>query len=148
MSRDISRALHERYPALFPEPFPLECGAGWAGLLSALSATLVELAEAERRQPTPPQQVKEKFGGLRWYYPSHGSESGAVALAGALSHRTCELCGAPGRLAMTATGWYRTLCPAHLVDDRPGVPPGAYRFRDASDASAWLSDSPECSDPP
>jgi len=43
-------------------------------------------------------QIKEKFGGLR-FYVSKATERqrGMIQLASALSERTCECCGAPGR---------------------------------------------------
>jgi hypothetical protein len=54
-------------------------------------------------------QVKEKFGGLRFYY-NGGDEfiNGLVTFAQSISLRTCETCGAPGR--PTKKGWIRTMC--------------------------------------
>lgn len=54
-------------------------------------------------------QIKEKFGGLRFYYTG-GDEhiSGLVSFAETISLRTCEMCGSPGR--QTKKGWVRTLC--------------------------------------
>lgn len=57
-------------------------------------------------------QVKEKFGGLRFYY-SGGDDyiDGVVAMAESMSYRTCEECGAPG--TSTEGGWIRVLCEEH-----------------------------------
>lgn len=54
-------------------------------------------------------QVKEKFGGLRFYYIG-GDEhiSGLVQFAESISLKTCETCGVPGR--QTKKGWIRTMC--------------------------------------
>jgi hypothetical protein len=67
-------------------------------------------------QPDIPQvvvdQVKEKFGTLRFYY--HGGDEyirGLVGMAEAMSARTCEECGAPG--TTEGPGWIRTLCKKH-----------------------------------
>lgn len=57
-------------------------------------------------------QIKEKFGGLRFYY--NGGDSfigGVVAMAEEMSYRTCEECGAPGK--ESTSGWIRTLCDEH-----------------------------------
>lgn len=56
-------------------------------------------------------QVKEKFGTLRFYYDG-GDEyiHGLAAMAEAMSARTCEECGAPGK--STQGGWLTTLCQA------------------------------------
>lgn len=57
-------------------------------------------------------QVKEKFGGLRFYY-SGGDDyiRGVVSMAEEMSYRTCEECGAPG--TTDKGGWIRTLCEEH-----------------------------------
>lgn len=54
-------------------------------------------------------QVKEKFGGLRFYMTSHteGMDE-LIREAEALSEKTCEECGGPGKL--NSTGWIRCLC--------------------------------------
>lgn len=58
------------------------------------------------------QQVKEKFGGLRFYY-DQGNEyiSGLVSMAEAMSYVTCEVCGDSGKVRKN--GYFRTLCDCH-----------------------------------
>lgn len=71
----------------------------------------------ERPVPEPVEQVvaiqvKEKFGGLRFYY--NGGDDyikGVVDMAEEMSYVTCEECGAPGK--PTKGGWIRTLCKEH-----------------------------------
>ena len=70
-----------------------------------------------REVPEPIQdviaiQVKEKFGGLRFYY-SGGDDyiRGIVSMAECMSYRTCEVCGSPG--TSNNEGWIRTLCEEH-----------------------------------
>ena len=60
------------------------------------------------------EQVKEKFGGLR-FYQICGDEfvMGAVALAERMSYTICEECGEPGKLR--SGGWMRTLCDRHAA---------------------------------
>lgn len=58
------------------------------------------------------EQVKEKFAGLRFY--SRGGDAychGAISMAEAISLRTCEECGAPGKVG--GQGWIKTLCDTH-----------------------------------
>lgn len=53
-------------------------------------------------------QVKEKFGGLRFYVDNADDyANGAIALAETLSYTICELCGNPGTLS---GNWLRCLC--------------------------------------
>jgi hypothetical protein len=60
-------------------------------------------------------QVKEKFGTLRFYY-SGGDDhiSGLVRMAEAMSSCICEECGSSGRIR--GNGWVRTLCDAHAQE--------------------------------
>lgn len=77
-----------------------------------------ELLKADFRNVTPiieqvtVDQVKEKFGTLRFYYTG-GDEhiSGMVRMAESMSAVTCEECGVPGK--QTSGGWIRTLCDEH-----------------------------------
>jgi hypothetical protein len=60
-------------------------------------------------------QVKEKFGGLRFYY--HGGDdevSGMVRMAESWAAKTCETCGERGELRHG--GWIRTLCDKHEAE--------------------------------
>jgi hypothetical protein len=58
-------------------------------------------------------QVKEKFGGLRFYYCGGDSYiNGAVQLAEYLCEKTCEECGNPAT-HINQSGWMATLCENH-----------------------------------
>lgn len=60
-------------------------------------------------------QVKEKFGGLRFYVDGGDDEIYAmISFAEAMSYRMCEECGSPGTTG--GRGWIRTLCSAHITD--------------------------------
>mgnify|MGYP003344220814 FL=1 len=61
-------------------------------------------------------QVKEKFGGLRFYYEG-GDDTidGMVSMAEEWATKTCEDCGNVG--TMRRGGWIRTLCDEH-ADER------------------------------
>lgn len=58
------------------------------------------------------EQIKEKFGGLRFYYQG-GDEhvSGMVTMAEVWANHTCETCGNKGE--RRSGGWIRTLCDHH-----------------------------------
>lgn len=60
-------------------------------------------------------QIKEKFGGLRFYY--HGGDehiAGMVTMAETWADRTCEKCGNKG--VRRSGGWIRTLCDEHEAE--------------------------------
>jgi hypothetical protein len=72
-------------------------------------------------------QIKEKFGGLRFYYECEASiESenrirGAVDVAESMSFRTCEVCGNPGKCSSAGCNWLSTLCPEHTGEIEKAV---------------------------
>lgn len=61
------------------------------------------------------EQVKEKFGTLRFYYRG-GDEyvSGIVSMAEAMTAITCEECGKPG--VRTNGGWIKVRCEEHTKE--------------------------------
>ena len=91
------------------ELFGVECGRGWSWIVTGL-------LQAALDEGVIPTQVKEKFGGLRFYYYG-GSEKfeKLVEFAEALAEKTCEVCGEPGQM-MYDGYWQQTLCPEHGRD--------------------------------
>lgn len=60
-------------------------------------------------------QIKEKFGGLRFYYDGGDDEiSGMVRMAESWASHTCEDCGNKGK--QRGGGWIRTLCDHHEAE--------------------------------
>lgn len=69
-----------------------------------------KLAEAEAELPVA-SQVKEKFGGLRFYVEGGTDEHHAyISFAEALSYRICETCGTTTNVVQTVGGWVYTTC--------------------------------------
>lgn len=81
---------------------------GWYPLIKNLIDELITLGWD--KQVT---QVKEKFGGLRFYINGGSDEIyNKITEAEKLSHETCELCGKKGELR-TKIRWFTTLCDEH-----------------------------------
>jgi hypothetical protein len=109
----------KKYPNLFREHprSGFEAGPGWEKLIDTLCSVLerdiLHLPE-EVMADVYCDQVKEKFGGLRFYMSqSTPHMDGAISLAESMSFHICEDCGMPGQLRIG--GWYRTLCNEHAV---------------------------------
>lgn len=97
------RALLERIPDGWGRW--IGCGPGWYPILARLEERLRQLDPDYRVH-----QIKEKFGGLRFYWAGdYDAGDAAVDEAEAEAARTCELCGNPGHLR-TRGGWLRTVC--------------------------------------
>lgn len=138
MTEEKDKALCAKYPKIFRnrrgDPrqtlmcFGFEHDDGWFDIIDTLCHTIQHhldwkrgldefksLSEEEWDEchQTVAVQVKEKWGGLRFYVSNcDGYIDGAIALAESLSLRTCEQCGAPGR--PRGGGWVRTLCDGHV----------------------------------
>jgi len=82
---------------------------GWYPLIKDLINDLIKLGWNKQVC-----QVKEKFGGLRFYI-NEGSEEihNRISNAEKLSYETCELCGEKGELR-TKIRWFTTLCDEHF----------------------------------
>jgi hypothetical protein len=81
---------------------------GWYPIIKSLIEDLISLGWDKKTT-----QVKEKFGGLRFYINSGSPEIHARILqAETESYETCEVCGKPAELRKDI-GWYLTLCDEH-----------------------------------
>ena len=95
--------------------FGFECGDGWFDLIKELSEKLEPMGVVA-------MQVKEKFGGLR-FYVNHATDAAwdLIEEAEAKSETICEECG--GQPAKPCGGgWVKTLCePCFNKDNAPVV---------------------------
>src|SRR5271169_4194714 len=90
-------------------------GDGWFEIIWRLCEDLEPLVaqfEAQTGQRFEVLQVKEKFGGLR-FYVSCGNDAihRRIEAAELESLAVCEVCGQPGE--RRETGWIKTLCDEH-----------------------------------
>lgn len=102
--------LFDKYPLTFAKTQDFCCGEGWRGLLTDLCDTLEPLLESFPEDERPyAVQVKEKFGGLRFYMMGSSLEmEAAIDIAEERALKTCEVCGAPGQ--PNESGWISVRC--------------------------------------
>lgn len=132
---DFVKNLEYKHPEMFSQPYGGICvGEGWWPIIEALCAridsytkwknnTRQALLKSNPYNHKIPDkiaqvvvtQIKEKFGGLRFYYEG-GDEyiDGVVDMAELWASRTCEECGKPGQ--SRSGGWIRTLCDEHEAE--------------------------------
>jgi hypothetical protein len=92
-----------------------ECGDGWYPLIKDLITDLIALGWDKQTC-----QVKEKFGGLRFYINTGSDEIfKRIRNAEDLSYETCETCGEKGELKLV--GWYKTLCNKHHEERKSNI---------------------------
>ena len=138
MDIEKQKELYEAYPDIFVQKdlpntrslmcYGLSCGDGWFDLIETLCENLDsyvsqhnenvdrfkgvdDIPEWAPREYKSVQavQVKEKFGGLRFYV--EGCDDyvrGLISMAESMSHKICEECGVPGET--NKKGWLVTLC--------------------------------------
>jgi len=122
MKDELEEKLYNQYPYLYKQKDrPRDqtrlcdgfcCGDGWFKIIDELSSKLEPFQCAEVCQ------VKQKFGGLRFYIdfnPSPDEETrnkiyDLIYEAEERSTTICERCGEPGKIR--TNGWLRTLCDA------------------------------------
>lgn len=103
------------FPTLFKPGFYIECGKGWEPLLRQLCEKIAPKLKAPNDffEGCFVVQVKEKFGGLRFYVAWSDTDiEKAIQEAEAESFKTCEECGQPGERRSKASGWQFTACEA------------------------------------
>tara|TARA_R110000765_G_scaffold40450_2_gene87064 strand:- start:205 stop:690 length:486 start_codon:yes stop_codon:yes gene_type:complete len=117
MKEEQQNKLFEKYPKIFRQKdlsmqqtamcWGITCGDGWYNIIDTLCHNIK--GHSEDTMVTEATQVKEKYGGLRFYYDG-GDEliRGMVRMAEGLSYCTCENCGSPG--TQNDKGWISTLC--------------------------------------
>ena len=135
MNRELKEKLFKKYPRIFGEEnsklsahcIDLSIGDGWYNLIDELLGQIqyhLDWVNAEGEfefnkkfrkpgfepiQQVEAAQIKEKYGGLRFYYIGGDDHiDGMIRLAEGLSYRTCEECGAPG--TQSDPPWVRTFC--------------------------------------
>jgi hypothetical protein len=118
---EFSKRMEETYPKMFAQPYGgFAVGAGWWPIIENLCANIQSHTDwwNKNRETRPVveqvvvDQIKEKFGGLRFYY--RGGDDyvrGLIQMAEAWASYSCEECGAPGK--RRSGGWIRTLCDHH-----------------------------------
>jgi hypothetical protein len=117
----FAKRMEERFPKMFGDQYGgFAVGSGWWPILEILCANIQSHIDWRVKQGKDcPQvvveQIKEKFGGLRFYYSGGDEEiSGMVRMAESFADSLCEECGGIGK--RRSGGWIRTLCDQHEAE--------------------------------
>lgn len=117
MKPEKQKQLADKYPQIFCDlggdpmqtcmAFGLEVGDGWYDLIDKLCADIMAAGPDDDFRAA---QVKEKFGGLRFYtYGGNEEINRLIDKAESESYEVCEDCGS--RENVTSEGsWITTLC--------------------------------------
>lgn len=127
MRKELDEQLVREFPLLYADRsgdmkqtamcWGFDCGDGWFQIIYDLSKKLeAELKNIKEQEQIDEYthmpravQVKEKWGGLRFYMSMESDTmTEAIREAEKLSYRTCEMCGKEGRTRNAS--WVQTLC--------------------------------------
>lgn len=115
---EFSKRMEEKFPKMLSGSYGgFAVSKGWWIILESLMDNIQHYLNWKNRESeVVPQvvvaQIKEKFGGLRFYYDGGDDEvSGMVRMAESWADHSCEECGGIG--TRRSGGWIRTLCDSH-----------------------------------
>jgi hypothetical protein len=132
---EFAAKMESSYPSMFAKPYGgFAIGPGWWPIIESLCKHIYSYTEYNQQirelllksnpynvtipdaiQPVVVRQIKEKFGGLRFYYDGGNDRiMGMVTMAEVWAAHTCEECGKPGKLR--SGGWFQTLCDEHEAE--------------------------------
>lgn len=136
MNDALAQDLYLKYPKILKSESGIgiyfEVGDGWYDIIDILCSQIqhhidwkngegqyTKHKDSRKEGESVPQlvaeQVKEKFGGLRFYaFGGDEKTAGMIELAETLTSRVCEVCGSIGK--KTRGGWIRTLCRRHAEE--------------------------------
>lgn len=111
----------DKYPEVFGvRPFDesttlikygFECGEGWYPTLIELIEKISKIVKRDNLENFRAVQVKEKFGGLRFYVNNGTDEIHKLIGETELKcENICEECGAPSKIRTLPSRWVTNLC--------------------------------------
>jgi len=141
MREELDNALCVKYPKIFAQRnMPMNetamcwgfcCGDGWYDILDSLCNQIQHHIDWKQEQKEKYNrgegcvqvvavQVKDKFGGLRFYYDGGDDMiNGMVRMAESWASHTCETCGDKGKHRVTG-GWHYVACDKHARGEDDG----------------------------
>lgn len=139
LHREKQRALFAQYAKYISKK---NCGIGFPPGWYDIVRGIFEFIESRGYEDVRVQQIKEKFGGLRFYYEGGDDELFKVVEESEnRSYKTCDMCGKMGE--RYTTGRINTRCSEHRLDRWPELTSEDYDAIDAEDIKLQRKFSPE-----
>ena len=121
------KELLEKYPKIFRQYdlsmtetcmcWGFECGGGWYDIIDDLCQKIQNHVDAGKCDQVEAVQVKEKFGGLRFYVDGGDDKVYEwIDVAEDESTKTCEYCGSSDHVSQSKGSWINTRCKKCMED--------------------------------
>jgi len=120
MTDELEKKLYDKYPLIFRQKslsmqetcmcWGICVGDGWYDIIDNLCEKIQNYVDETGCEQIEAEQVKEKFGGLRFYI-NFGNDKvyEYINEAEELAENTCEICGTTENIGYTK-GWITTCC--------------------------------------
>lgn len=94
-----------------PYKYTLSVGDGWFGILKDLISSIKQNDKKKGDWVTKATQIKEKFGGLRFYVTGTSDKNWSlIRNAEQKSYGVCEETGSEVEVGVWNNGWVKTMC--------------------------------------
>ncbi len=124
---ELDSLLCKKYPLIFAERHlsaekscmcrGFSCGDGWFNLIDTLCSQLQFETDYHGAPQIVAKQVKEKFGGLRFYVDrADKKQLEMIQMAQSRSFKICETCGNPGETVVDHS-YHCTVCTEHTPEE-------------------------------
>ena len=120
MSPHLQDILYTKYPKIFRQKdlsmketamcWGIDCGDGWFMLLDNLCNCLQHSTDVNKHPQIEAEQVKEKWGALRFYANGDDFQQGMIQFAEYMSNYICEKCGTTDDVKQCGGSYIQTLC--------------------------------------
>jgi len=121
MNKKLQEKLFKKYPEIFANTdkpfsqslmgFGICCEDGWYWLIEQLCSVLQKGTDKYEDPQAVAFQVKQKWGGLRFYVDGANDKQRAmISLVENMSLSICEDCGTMKNVKLVGKSWLRTLC--------------------------------------
>lgn len=115
--------------------YNISVGEGWRNIVENLCQQILELNPPEQFQVS---QIKEKFGGLRFYWNGHSELkedlkaqiTSLIRKAESEAYKTCQDCGNPGVICRKPSGWIFVACENHQKEENAENAEDIFLFKD------------------
>jgi len=112
MTKKNVKLLKGKYPKILKNIKHMDIGDGWFWLIDMLCLSIKQQLQGLKQGVFKMIQIKQKFGGLRFYYePYEEHITAMVRLAEHMSYTICESCGTTKNVKQTVGGYIAPYCP-------------------------------------
>jgi len=122
MDISLQKKLFHKYKSIFRQKdlpmtetcmcWGIDCGNGWYYIIDELCNCITRYVINDETRKVEASQVKQKFGGLRFYISGFSDPyiEGLISMAEGMSYHVCEMCGSSNNVGIISDIYLESLC--------------------------------------